>query len=665
MQKNSQFQYLAHLISSSFRLLLIILFLMSLVRVYLLFSFGSSVVINNFAELLNVFWLGMRLDASILAYSFTPLLLIVVLVWLVNSERLSSLVFHFSRYYFAFLITLLFCMTFVDLAYFSYFAEHSTLMIFGVLDDDTTALINTALANYNVPLIIFSSALFLALLYVTIWKIIQGGQAIYFEWSKLKQGVFFLLLILAVGLLGRGSIGIFPLAKDIPDVSADPLLNKLPQTAVYALINSFEHYSKSKSGSYDLIKMSGYSGRIDEAFKIHMPNREINSTNLLASLERHTRHNEAVQQKQPHVLVVMMESFGLPLTAYQSESFNILGHLKRHFDEDTLFTNFISSSNGTIVSLEPLLLNITARPESTSFAQSEYLGTEFKQASARVYQDSGYETSFIYGGDLSWRNVGSFMSRQGFDNVEGKGKIATYLHKDLATISHDWGVFDEYLYEYVYEKLSHATKPQFIFILTTNNHPPYTIPKDYQSNSLELSKELRAHITGDIALAQERFKDYGYALDMAGVFLDRVKSSSLADKSVVAITADNNTIEGIMRYDDYYTETKKIPFYIYLPEYLKPKTSIDTTIAGSHKDIFPTLYNLTLSDVKYTSIGTNLLDSSLLHCGFNDAGVIMSNDGGFNKKEPKSKLQKSCVEYYNATLAVTEYLVKSHKKQKI
>jgi phosphoglycerol transferase MdoB-like AlkP superfamily enzyme len=634
---------------------------MSLSRIYLFINYGASSS-YSIVELLYTFWLGIRLDASIVAYVYAPAILFILLIWLLNLKFLQKYLYNFFRAYFVLFLTLLFLFTFADLTYFSYFAEHATLMIFGVFDDDTEALFHTALANYNIPLVGVGVLLFFTLFYIVIFKIMKEQKKFSVLWNYPKQALFFIIIIAIVGLLGRGSVGLFPLAKDIPDVSRDPFINKLPQTACYAILNSYEQYAKSKSGNYDLIKMAGFQGKIEKAFEIHTQKENINKEDLTSNLKYKTASNPAVKEKSPHVVVVMVESFGTPILDYQSDSFNILGKLQKHFKEDTLFTNFISASNGTIVSLEPVLLNIAARPDSTSFAQSEYLNTSFKQASVKVYQDAGYETSFVYGGDLSWRNVGSFVSRQGFLHADGRATIATSLGRDAKSISHDWGVFDEHLYNYVYEKLKNATKPQFIFVLTTNNHPPYTVPSDYKSNSLEISQNLKEHITGDMELAKRRFKDYAYALDMAGTFLDKVKNSELAKNSVVAFTADNNTIEGIMKYDDYYTQTKKIPFYIYLPEYLKPKEKIDTYLASSHKDIFPTLYNLTLDEKEYTAIGTNLLDKNRLHCGFNDAGVIMAKDGGFKEGKASSDEQKKCEEYYKASLAVTEYLIKSQKK---
>ncbi len=634
---------------------------MSLSRLYLFLNYGSMSN-YSFFELLRALWLGIRLDASVLAYINVLGILLIFFIWLLRLKSLQNYLYAFFRAYFIFFLTILALLTFIDLTYFSFFGEHSTLMIFGVFDDDTEALIRTAFGNYNVPLVALLGLVFFAFLYFVIFKIFIPRERFEFSFNWFKQLGFFLLIVVVVALLGRGSVGLFPLAYAIPDVSPDPLINRLPQTSGYAILNSYEQYSKSKSGNYDLIKKVGYRGKMPEAFEVFKQTKDIDRDNLLNNLIQKTSKNEDLKNTKPHVVVVMVESFGMPLLDYQSDSFNIMGRIKKHFEEDTLFTNFISSSNGTVVSLEPLLLNITARPKSTSFAQSSYLNSSFRHASAKVYKDAGYETNFIYGGDLSWRNVGSFMSRQGFNHTWGKGAIAKSLDKNIDSISHDWGVFDEYLYEYVYKKLRDATSPQFIFILTTNNHPPYTIPSHYRSNSLEISQDLKEHITGDLELVKRRFKDYAYAVDSLGGFLDEIKGSSLAKNSVIAITADNNTVEGVMRYDDYYTQTKRVPFYIYIPDALKPKEPIDTTLASSHKDIFPTLYNLTLYDKTYTSVGTNLLDKNTLHCGFNDAGVIMAKDGGFKDGKAESQSQKECQEYYKASLAVTEYLIKSHKK---
>ena len=662
MNKTRHFSFLLHQLKLFFKVELFFLAMFSLVRVYLFVRYAQDAK-YSFLELADTFWIGFRLDVSALAYTFIMPVLVLFLLWIFRLRFLNSVVNRFFKLYFFFIFLILSLLVITDIGYFSFFGDHMSVMVFGIFDDDTKALFEIAKKNYNLWLYGFFGFFYVLGGYAAIAKFIKEKQEIeHKEWNYFTQSGFFAALFVIVFLAVRGSVGLFPLAVYIPDVSSDPLINKLPQNAVHAMIKAEDQYVKSKDGSYDLIKMSGYSGKMAEAFRVQTGKKEINEKDLLSNIVYQTKKDVTLEKNPPNVVLEVVESFGMPILSYQSESFDIMRALKKHFDEDTVFTNFISVSNGTIVDLEPLMLNIIARPNSTAFGQSKYLNTSFSQASAKVYQKAGYETSFVYGGDLSWRNVGVFFSHQGFDHVYGKAAIIEKLHLDEKKVSHDWGVYDKYLHQFVLAKLKESKKPQLIVVMTTNNHPPYKLDVNYGSKNLIFSDDLKKHLVGDLNLNHQRFQDYQYALDMVGEFMDEVKGSSLKDNTVVAITGDNNTVEGVMHYDDYYTQTKRIPFYIYLPPKLHHKMDgVDTKTAGSDQDIFPTLYNLTLSDVKYTAVGTDLLDKNRVHCGYNDEGVIVAKDGGFKENEPKTELQKECDAQYKASLAVTEYLIKSQK----
>ena len=614
-----------------------------------------------FDDLRHALWYGLRLDLSILGYVNALALLLLALFRGVGMRNLA--IRNLLGGYFTLIYVLIAAMVGADLAFYSYFGEHINIMVFGVFDDDTAALIDVARKNYNLPLIASLSLAYVVLVWFVARAIFRRSEVEPPRSLPRLWNVALFALLIALSLVaGRGSLGTFPISKNIKDVSSDPFINKLHHNGVYALIKAHKLYRQSKSDDYDLIKMMGYEQNITAAFAIHARGKSVDPSDLLASLRSTTPKNPSLERKAPHVVVVMVESFGLPITAYQSPTFDIMGRLKPHFDRDIVFKNFISGSNGTISSLEPVLLNIAARPDSTPFGQSHFLQTSFIQAAARVYQARGYETSFVYGGDLSWRNIGEFASHQGFDRVVGKTAIRDGVGADPVKSMHTWGIYDQYSYDYVAQKLAKAKKPQFVFLLTTNNHPPYDIPDDYVSRPLKWSPQMAAHMVGDRALLEKRLRDYAYALDMAGRFMDRIKGDAALRDTVVAITADNNTIEYGMKYDDPGGEAKRIPFYLYLPERLKPST-LPTAAAGSHKDLFPTLYHLTLSDADYISTGVNLLDPEALHCGFNNAGIILSNAGAFEVDKFKNPAQEECNRYYKATLAAGEYLIRSHDRR--
>ncbi|MFX4233634.1 LTA synthase family protein [Aliarcobacter butzleri] len=618
-----------------------------------------------FFDIIKAFFLGFRIDLTVIGFiQIIPTLALISLCYLKKESFFyffnSFLIYYIFICYF--IVTILLC---ADFGFYSYFKDHINVLFFGLFEDDTSALLQTFWENYNVFSILAIFFIYLIILFFIIKNIFSKKSKEISSFFGLKNPwLIFLILLVFNFLIVRGTLGMYPLGKMIPNVSTNDYINKISQNGVRAFITAYGHKKEFSSRNYDLIKETGFKDKIEEAFKIHKGTEKIDNTNLLNNI---TYTTKKVDNEDYNVVVIMVESFGMPILKYQSEEFDIMGNLKKHFDEDILFTNIISEGDGTISSLEALLLNIPYRPNAFPFSQSTYKQTKFDYAAAFLYNKAGYETTFIYGGDLTWRDLGNFVKFQGYKNVEGKQDIFNSLEitKSKDEYFHPWGIFDEYLYKHILEKLENSKQKEFIVALSTNNHPPYNVPNDYISKSLIYSENLKNHITGDFNLAQQRFKSYAYALDSLGKFLDEFKRSRFKDNTIIVITADNNTVEGIMKYDDNPTFTSKnIPIYFYLPKKLKDKMkTVDTTVAGSQKDILPTLYNLTLDSKNYISIGSNLFDIMLPHYGFNGSMIVNNNSNVKKLDKLNQKTDDEMLNYYKATLAVTQYLIDSYKKQ--
>ena len=646
---------------------LLFLLLMTLFRaVFFVYYLELESLNGYYLDVLSAFFLGFRIDLTVIGYIQAFPTLALVALHYTKKELLHRSFSGFLIYYLLVCYTIVTLFLCADFGFYSYFKDHISVLFFGLLDDDTNALMVTFWQNYNVILILILFALYLAGLFVAIRKIFTHDFKPMFSFFGLKISWLIFLIFVTLNFLAiRGTFGMYPLGKMIPNVSTNEYINKVSQNGVRAFVSAYGYRKEFLKRDYDAIKETGFHKNIEEAFRIHKRGREINSEDLLKNIT----YTTPKQENGPYnVVVIMVESFGMPILKYQSEDFNILGALKKHFDEDILFTNFISSGDGTISSLEAFLLNIPHRPNAFAFSQSIYKQTPFDYTAAFLYNNEGYNTSFIYGGDLTWRNLGAFVGHQGYANVEGKMNIFNALTptKPKDDYFHPWGIFDEHLYDYVFKKLEQSNKIEFIVALSTNNHPPYNVPNDYRSKSLIYNDEIKNHITGDFELAQQRFKSYAYAVDQVGIFLDKVKQSHLKDNTIVVVTADNNTIDGIMKYDEnQLLNSKNIPLYFYVPEHLKKQLKIDTEVAGSHKDIFPTLYHLTLDNKEYIAIGNNLFDATQPHYGFNGSMVV--NHGKETKKLNKlnQKTEDTMLNYYKASLAVAQYLINEvHKKGK-
>ncbi|WP_072682441.1 LTA synthase family protein [Arcobacter sp. LA11] len=619
----------------------------------------------HYNDLLKAFFLGFRIDLTVIGYIQALATISLITLYYLKKESFFDFANKFFVYYLFITYTIVSFFLCADFGFYSYFKDHINILFFGFFDDDTKALLTTFWQNYNVVLILLLFFIYLLFLFFIIKKIFEIKEKEisvfnFFRFSAILFFVIFLLNFLAI----RGTFGMYPLGKMIPNISENEFINKVSHNGFRAFTNALSAREKYLRKKYDLLKTTGFKKNIEKAFEIYKGSKDINRNDLLKNI---TYNTKKVDDKDYNVVIIMVESFGMPILKYQSEKFDILGSLKKHFEEDVLLTNFISSGDGTISSLQALLLNIPHRPGSFAFSQSIYKQTNFSYSPGFLFNKNDYETSFIYGGDLSWRDLGNFIKYQGYQNVEGKINIYNDIEKkekEKGEYFHPWGIFDEYLYSYILKKLDKSNRKQFLVALSTNNHPPYNIPSDYKTNSLIFNDELKKHITGDLDLAKQRIASYSYAVDQVGIFLDNFKKSKFKDNTIVIVTADNNTIDGIMKYNDNeLLNSKNIPLYFYLPDTLRKKLSINSKVSGSHKDIFPTLYNLTLKDQEHISIGMDLFDKNRNHYGFNGSKIVSKDNIIKKYSDLKNGTVDQMLNYYRANLAISEYLVRSEYKK--
>jgi phosphoglycerol transferase MdoB-like AlkP superfamily enzyme len=250
-------------------------------------------------------------------------------------------------------------------------------------------------------------------------------------------------------------------------------------------------------------------------------------------------------------------------------------------------------------------------------------------SSAIPFKDKGYRATFITGSKLGWRNMDKFIPRQYFDRVEGRANLESHIEN---TTSSDWGAYDEFLFERVYQILrENRDQPQFVFGMTTTNHPPYTFPSIYNPLPVNVPKHLQYNHTSGSGFTKKHLLTYQYANDCLGNFIRRLKASPLGENTIIAVTGDHNA-RAVFDYSDTNPIDKYgVPFILYIPDQYKERIGVyDTACFASHKDVFPTIYHLALSDVSYVKSGINLLDKQQTdtNFGITENNVILTRNGG-------------------------------------
>lgn len=596
-------------LNNFYRLVKVYLFYLA---IFTLFRLWFLVRLGDFKELVKLpadvtlaFLRGMQFDTMIICYLLLiPFLLCFAGMFTRSREyiRKSRL---FISWYSVVMLAIALIILFVDQYYYNYFQTHISVIIFGLADDDSQTVMSSVWTDYP---IIRISLVWIGLILgfrLFIKKVFSAPDLAF----PLGTGVKFaaLIVIPTIFFLGiRESVGTYPLRIQDSQVSDNKFVNFLTINGIYALKNSYRERKESENiieNELKHLRELGYENPASAARDYFAGDSigPISDSDAFERLFDRTAKNTFLERNRPNVVFVFMESMSNYNMDFDSEQMNLLGSLRKHIKSDILFRNFVSSGNTTIQSLEYLMVN-----SPVNLSQSKYRFTSFPSSVAIPFKNSGYQTNFITGGKVNWRAMDNFAANQRFDRVKGMSHIQTELTNCQ---SNKWGVYDEYLFDYVYEQLTLEKKqPKFFFVQTTTNHTPFELPLNYKPLKINIADSLKERLLVKEELAVKNLNAYQYANNSLGNFLDKIKRSELGKNTIVVMTGDHNNLMLFDFDENHQLQQRGVPLYMYIPEKYKPETPLNTEIFASHKDIFPTIFNLSLSDTKYFSVGNNLFD---------------------------------------------------------
>jgi phosphoglycerol transferase MdoB-like AlkP superfamily enzyme len=605
--------------------------LMTLARVSFAFYFGDgATLLADPAALRRALWLGFRYDLMPLAYvNALPFVLLNVGFFLPGKAAIRVLRALVIGILFTGYLLIGWLYVF-DYGFYSYFQEHLNILFFGFFEDDTRALLITIWKNYNVPLWLAV----LGFVHYGLWRLVRFLFSP-FEFD-LRPGrataavpATFVAGLALLALLARGNFGRLPLSLEDAHISENEFINEVALNGALTLNRAIKIRKTYGRDQYDYLKNYGFADWADAfaAVRGHAPP----APDVAAALIAKTRPNRFLAEHPPHVVLVVMESFGSYWDDADGDSFQLFGALREHLAEGVLFRNFLPAENGTIGSIVSVAVGQVIRPGARFLSESEYLRTGLGSAGHKAFQRSGYETHFVYGGKLGWRDLGKYLAVQGYDNLWGADEIKEALPElgnfSARDLGNEWGIFDEYVYGFIDEQLRTATKPQFFLVLSTSNHPPFEYPTSYQPRPLTLSPEIAARLSVPEEIARKRFLGLQYANQKMGEFLSRIKTSAFGEKTIVALTGDHSfwIAKGVGLEQEF--RRYAVPFFLSIPEAYRPRT-VDPGKFGSHEDIFPTLANLALSDRSYVKLGEDLFSDD--GAAINSSGLLANEHGAIH-----------------------------------
>lgn len=320
------------------------------------------------------------------------------------------------------------------------------------------------------------------------------------------------LMLLFVGI--RSSLGHRPANLSDIAFSNSHLVNEVTKNATYTL--GFTLYSRQKHstdiGLYGDLPADQSLAHVRSRLSISGCDSEV------PFLRLEETHYAQIQPK--NLVIILEESLGSQFVESFGGEAGLTPHLDRLCQEGHAFQNLYATGIRSVRGMEAVVAGFLPVPGESVVKRNKAQSGFF--TIAQLLKPLGYESSFIYGGEKRFDNMGHWYLGNGFDHIIDENDFEQPIFRGT------WGVCDEdlFLKAHRYFEELHARDQAFVSIVfTTSFHTPFEFPDGRIEENDDLSSAKRAVQYADYALGQ---------------FFDDAKASEYYDDTVFLVIADHD-----------------------------------------------------------------------------------------------------------------------------
>ena len=400
----------------------------------------------GFADYMQVMVHGASLDAATAGYlTAFPFLLVLISIWF-RKFPLKKILYG---YYIlaAALISIIFV---VDMALYTFWGFKLDASVFLYIDSPKEAL-----ASVSVGFILLRVLAILLLIALNSWVLLKITPSVLNATRKRIAGTAGMLLLGGVlFIIIRG--GVTESTSNIGQVyfSNEPFLNHSAVNPDFSLLSSMGK-SQDFASEFNFFDEEKRAALFDGLY----PTTDGDSI------------IQVLNTKRPNILIILMEGFGGAFVEPLGGLPDVTPHFNRLSKEGVFFTNCYANSfrtdRGTVCTFRGYLGLPTASVMKIP-AKSRTL-----PAIAEGLSKAGYKTDFLYGGDINFTNMKSYLLSTGYQRLTANTDFSL-----AEQTSNAWGVNDDITFEYLYNQLRNRKEegPWHTAFLTLSSHEPFEVP---------------------------------------------------------------------------------------------------------------------------------------------------------------------------------------------
>ena len=182
-----------------------------------------------------------------------------------------------------------------------------------------------------------------------------------------------------------------------------------------------------------------------------------------------TEPDTLLRTQHPNIVVILMESCGGIFTEDIGKRSDIMPHLNQLTEEGVFFANFYANSYRTDRGTLCTWSGYPSFPRSSVMKMPEK--TRLMPGIAQSLRKNGYHTYYLYGGDINFTNMRSYLITTGFEQLHW---MKDYSLEEQKTS--EWGVRDDITFATLGDMVRQGQEPFLIGYSTLSSHEPWDVP---------------------------------------------------------------------------------------------------------------------------------------------------------------------------------------------